>query len=116
LTGDNVVNYTVKGTRRVDLVIGVSYEADLKKTREVIREILDNDDRVLNDPAPTIVVLELAANSVDFAVRPWTDAASYWDVYFDTTEAIKERLDAEGIGIPFPQRDVHLYTEKEAST
>lgn len=109
LTGDNITNYTAKKVRRVDMTIGVSYEADLKKTKEVLHEVLAADERILQDPAPTIGVVELGDNSVNFVVRPWTETPNYWDVYFDTMQAIKERLDAEGIGIPFPQTDVHLY-------
>jgi small conductance mechanosensitive channel len=109
VTGGNIVNYTVKGTRRVDLVIGVGYDADLKQTRRAILDVLSRDGRVLKEPEPTVAVLELAASSVNFAVRPWCSADDYWPVYFDTQEAVKERLDAEGINIPFPQHDVHLY-------
>jgi len=111
VTGDNITNYTAKGTRRVDMVIGVSYDADLKKVRDVLSGLLAEDERVLKDPPPTIAVLELADSSVNFAVRPWTSAAEYWNVFFDTMEAAKTRFDAEGIGIPFPQRDVHLYKQ-----
>jgi small conductance mechanosensitive channel len=107
--GDNIINYTMKETRRVDLVAGVSYSDDLNKTQKVIEEILAADSRVLKDPAPTVAVLELADSSVNFAVRPWVKTAEYWDLYFDLQKAIKERFDAEGISIPFPQRDVHLY-------
>ena len=109
LTGDNITNYSAKKVRRVDMTVGVSYEADLKKTKEVLRDVLAADERILEDPAPTIGVVELGDNSVNFVVRPWTETPNYWDVYFDTMQAIKERLDAEGIGIPFPQTDVHLY-------
>jgi small conductance mechanosensitive channel len=114
VTGDSIVNYTVKGTRRVDLVIGVGYDADLKQTRQAILDVLSQDERVLKDPEPTVAVLELADSSVNFAVRPWCSAGDYWPVYFATQEAVKERLDAEGISIPFPQSDVHLYRETAA--
>jgi len=111
LTGDNIVNYTEKGTRRVDLVVGVSYGDDLKKVRKAIEEVLSKDDRILDDPAPTIGVVELGDNSVNFAVRPWCDAAEYWNVYFDTLEALKMHFDAKDISIPFPQHDVHMIEE-----
>jgi len=111
ISGDNIVNYTVKGTRRMDLVAGVSYSADLDKVRKVLEGILAEDERFLKDPAPTIGVLELADSSVNFAFRPWVKAEDYWNVFFDTQEKIKKRFDAEGIGIPFPQRDVHIYNE-----
>ncbi len=109
LVGDNIINYSTKPTRRVDLVIGVSYDADLSKVKKVLVDILKKEDRILQDPEPTIGVLELADNSVNFAVRPWVNATDYWGVYFDLHETIKGRFDKEGIGIPYPQRDVHLY-------
>ena len=109
ITGDNITNYTKKENRRVDLVIGVSYRDDIEKVKRVIADVLNGDDRVLKDPAPTIAVLGLGDSSVNFAVRPWVKTENYWNVYFDTTERIKKRFDAEGISIPFPQRDVHLY-------
>jgi len=109
ITGDNITNYTKKESRRVDLVIGVAYRDDIEKVKRVLSDVLKNDERVLADPPPTIAVLELGDNSVNFAVRPWVKTADYWNVYFDTTERIKKRFDAEGISIPFPQRDVHLF-------
>lgn len=109
ITGDNITNYTRKEKRRVVLVIGVSYRDDIEKVKRVVADVLNDDDRVLKDPAPTIAVLALGDSSVNFAVRPWVKTGDYWNVYFDTTERIKKRSDAEGISIPFPQRDVHLY-------
>ena len=109
LVGDNIINYSTKPTRRVDLVIGVSYDADLSHVKSVLGDILAKEDRVLKDPEPTIGVLELADNSVNFAVRPWVNAADYWGVYFDLHETIKVRFDSERIGIPYPQRDIHLH-------
>ena len=113
LTGDNIINFTAKGTRRVELVAGVSYSDDLDKVREVLQKIIDGDERILKDPEPMIVVKELADSSVNFVVRVWVKAEDYWDVFFNTTEKIKKSFDAEGISIPFPQRDVHLYEHKE---
>jgi small conductance mechanosensitive channel len=113
LTADNITNYTAKDIRRVDLVVGVSYGDDLDKVKEVVAEVLDKDDLVLKDPAPQVAVLEMADSSVNFIVRPWTDTDNYWDVYFGVTENIKKRFDAEGISIPFPQRDVHMFQEKQ---
>jgi small conductance mechanosensitive channel len=102
ITGDNITNYTKKEKRRVDLVIGVSYRENIEKVKNVIADVLNGDERILKDPAPTVAVLELGDSSVDFAVRPWVKTADYWNVYFDTTENIKKRFDAEGISIPFP--------------
>jgi len=109
LIGDNIINYSTKPTRRIDLVIGVSYDADLSHVKKVLENILSREDRILQEPEPTIGVLELADNSVNFAVRPWVNTADYWGVYFDLQAEVKNCFDAEGIGIPYPQRDVHLH-------
>ncbi len=109
ITGDNIINYSAEDTRRLDLVFGVSYKDDLKKVKEVLNDILKNDNRILKDPAPTVAVLELSDSSVNFAVRPWVPTGEYWNLFFDLKEKIKERFDAENISIPFPQHDVHLY-------
>lgn len=108
LTGGNILNYTINGTRRIDLVVGISYEDDLKKAKRVIEEVLARDDRVLKDPSPTIAVSGLGDSSVNFVVRPWVNSADYWAAYFDLTAEIKLALDENDITIPFPQRDVHL--------
>jgi small conductance mechanosensitive channel len=109
MTSDNIVNYTAKNMRRIDIVAGVSYSDDLDKVKKILAEIMAKDDRILKDPAPTIGVLELADSSVNLAVRPWVKTAEYWDVFFATQESIKKRFDAEGICIPFPQQDVHIH-------
>lgn len=106
--GGAITNYSRHATRRVDLVIGVSYKSDLKLTKTVIREVLEKDPRILKDPDITIGVRELANSSVNFVVRPWCKTEDYWNVYFDSMQAIKEALDANGIEIPFPQMDIHL--------
>ncbi|ELA3115782.1 small-conductance mechanosensitive channel MscS [Vibrio vulnificus] len=106
--GGAITNYSRHATRRVDLMIGVSYKSDLKKTKQVIRETLEKDTRILKDPDMTIGVVALADSSVNFVVRPWCKTEDYWAVYFDSMQAIKEALDANGIEIPFPQMDVHL--------
>ncbi len=113
LSGDNIVNFSAKGTRRVDMVFGIGYGDDMDKARNIITDVIDNDPRVLKDPPPKIAVLALGDSSVDFAVRPWVNVLDYWDLWFDVTETIKKRFDAEGVSIPFPQRDVHLYSHKE---
>jgi small conductance mechanosensitive channel len=111
ITGDTIVNYSAKQIRRVDLVVGVSYESDLRKTKAVLQDVLASDERILKEPAPTVGVVEFADSSVNLVVQPWTRVEHYWDVHFGVLQAIKERLDAEGIVIPFPQRDVHVYQE-----
>ncbi len=109
LTANNIVNYSTKGVLRVDLVVGVAYHEDIDRVKQVITAALAQDERILQDPPPMIGVLELADSSVNFAVRPWTRTEHYWPVYFTAYENIKKKLDAEGISIPFPQRDVYLY-------
>jgi small conductance mechanosensitive channel len=109
LTGDNIVNWSATGTRRVDLVFGIGYGDDMDKAKAIIAGVLAEDGRVLQDPKPTIAVAELADSSVKLAVRPWVATVDYWGAYFDITEQVKKRFDAEGITIPFPQRAVHLH-------
>lgn len=113
LTAGNITNYSAKGTRRVDLVMGIGYGDDIDHAKKVIMDVLAKEERILEDPATTIGVVELADSSVNFAVRPWVKADDYWNVYFNLTENIKKSFDSEGISIPFPQRDVHMYEHKE---
>jgi len=113
LTAGNITNYSAKGTRRVDLVFGIGYGDDIDHAKKVISDVLAKEERILKDPAPTIMLIELADSSVNFAVRPWVVAADYWDVYSGLTENIKKSFDAEGISIPFPQQDVHMYQHSE---
>jgi len=109
MMGDNIVNYSAKGTRRVDMVFGIGYDDDIDKARDLIQEIITSDERILKDPAPVVVVSELANSSVNLATRVWSSVDDYWGILFDTTEKVKKRFDAEKISIPFPQRDVHMY-------
>ena len=109
MTGDNIINWTTKGTRRVDLVMGIGYDDDIDKAKQIMADVMAQDDRILKDPAPTVAMVELGDSSVNFVVRPWVKAADYWTLYFDVTEKIKKAFDANGISIPYPQRDVHLY-------
>ncbi|NDV90214.1 mechanosensitive ion channel [Alteromonas sp. 345S023] len=109
--GGNITNFSAKDTRRVDMVVGIGYDADLLKAKNILLEMIAADDRILKDPAPTVAVAELADSSVNFIVRPWVKSADFWGVKFDFTEAVKLRFDKEGISIPFPQMDVHLHKE-----
>jgi small conductance mechanosensitive channel len=111
----NIVNYSANDTRRVDLVFGIGYSDDIDAARKVIEGILKADKRVLEIPAATVAVVELADSSVNFVCRPWVNTADYWDVYFDLTEAVKKAFDSSGISIPFPQQDVHMHQVETAA-
>ena len=110
LSNGNIINFSSEGTRRVDLVFGVSYDADIKQTKEVLMNVLTSHPKVLKEPAPTVNVLELADSSVNFAVRPWCKTEDYWGVYFDVTENTKIALDKAGIEIPYPH-SVEIHKE-----
>jgi small conductance mechanosensitive channel len=109
ITSGNIVNASAYPTRRVDMVFGISYADDIDRARALLLEILALDPRVLKDPAPVVAVNELAESSVNLICRPWTASGDYWNVYWDTCAEVKRRFDAEGITIPYPQRDVHLH-------
>lgn len=111
MMGDNITNYTAKGTRRVDMVFGIGYGDDIDRAREIIKQVVTQDSRVFQDPAPVIVVGELGDSSVNLTTRVWSTSDDYWGVYFDTLEKVKKQFDREGISIPFPQRDVHLFQQ-----
>ncbi|MFQ3226542.1 MAG: small conductance mechanosensitive channel [Lentimonas sp.] len=108
-TGGMIDNFSKQGTRRLDLVAGVSYREDILHVKKVLQEILDNEPRILKDPTPTIGLMEMGDSSLNFAFRPWVKVEDYWDLYFELQERIKIRFDEENISIPFPQRDVHLF-------
>jgi small conductance mechanosensitive channel len=112
--GQTIKNYTANDTRRNDLVMGISYGDDIGKAIETIQSVLNSDERVLKDPVPVIAVNELADSSVNLVVRPWCAKADYWALRWDLTRTLKERLEAAGCSIPFPQRDVHLFREPGA--
>ncbi len=109
MANDTIVNFTAEGLLRVDLTIGISYKADIDRATDVLLDILENDARVVEEPPPLVAVSGLADSSVNLAVRPHCRPEDYWDVYFDTLKASKQALDAAGIGIPFPQRDIHVH-------
>jgi small conductance mechanosensitive channel len=107
--GDVITNVTASDTRRVDLVFGISYGDSIQQAQKVLEQVVANHPHVLEDPAPIIRVSELADSSVNFIVRPWTKTSDYWTTYWDLQRAVKEAFDANGITIPFPQRDMHLH-------
>jgi small conductance mechanosensitive channel len=107
--GGVIRNVTAEKIRRVDMTFGIAYDDDIPKAERVLRAIVDSHDKVLDEPEPDVKLHTLGESSVDFVVRPWVKTDDYWDVYWDVTREVKLRFDAEGISIPFPQRDVHLY-------
>ncbi|MEL7053408.1 MAG: mechanosensitive ion channel domain-containing protein, partial [Cyanobacteria bacterium J06588_5] len=108
LTDGDLVNYSTQGTLRLDLVVGVDYSTDIDRVKAIFMEVLTANSRVLESPAPSVGLLEMAASSLNFAVRPWVESKDYLPLSLSLQEEIKKRLDQEGINIPFPQRDVHL--------
>ena len=104
-----ITNFSAREQRRIDLVIGIGYEDDIRAAKQTLEEILKADTRILNDPAPVILVTELGESSIDLAVRPWVNSVDYWNVRSDLLETIKHEFDAKGISIPYPQRDVHMH-------
>lgn len=113
--GQTIKNFATNPTRRVDMVMGISYDDDIGKAIETITRVVEGDDRVLKDPAPVVAVSELADSSVNLVVRPWCKREDYWGVYFDLTRALKEQLESSGCSIPFPQTDVHLHKVPESA-
>ena len=112
ITGDVITNLTALPTRRIDLVIGISYGDDLRRAREVLQQIIRAEARILAEPAPAIALGELGASSVNLLVRPWVKTDDYWEVRFTLLEQIKLAFDEAGITFPFPQQDVHLYRHR----
>jgi len=108
---DVITNATGVTERRVDMEFGIGYNGDIDHASEILERIVASHPKVLQEPEPTIRVHALADSSVNFIVRPWVRAGDYWDVWWDITETVTKRFDAAGIGIPFPQRDVHLFFE-----
>lgn len=113
ITGGAITNYSAEPIRRVDLVIGISYDSDLRKAKQILQQMLAEDTRVLKEPEATVKVGALADSSVNLNVRPWVNSADYWGVYWDTLEKVKLAFDEQGIGIPFPQMDVHIKQDKQ---
>jgi small conductance mechanosensitive channel len=108
LSTGSMTNYSAEPQRRVDFVFGIAYGDDVDKARSVLLKLINDEDRILKDPAPFIAVSELADSSVNLVVRVWADAANYWGIYFDLHEKVYKTFDKEGLNIPFPQMDVHV--------
>ncbi|MFT5726555.1 MAG: small conductance mechanosensitive channel [Desulforhopalus sp.] len=113
ISNATITNITANPTRRVDLVVGIGYDDDIRKAKETLEAIMAADDRILKDPAPLVAVSALGASSVDLVVRPWVNTGDYWKVYFSLNETIKLTFDEKGISFPFPQQDVHLIQAAE---
>jgi len=111
--GGTITNVTANDTRRVDMTFGIGYDDDLLKAKKTLERIVSEEPRVLPEPAPLIQVMELADSSVNFVVRPWVKTSDYWGVYYALTEKVKLVFDQEGISIPYPQQDVHIYPTGE---
>ncbi|MHC5073021.1 MAG: mechanosensitive ion channel family protein, partial [Planctomycetota bacterium] len=106
--GGTITNVTGSDTRRVDLVFGIGYGDDIQKAQAILEDVVSKQDLVLAEPAPVVKLHELADSSVNFVVRPWSRTGDYWNVYWDITRQVKERFDAEGVSIPFPQQDIYI--------
>ena len=111
--GDNIVNYSAMDTRRADMVFGIGYGDDLLKAKSVLEQLISEDERILEEPAPVVGVSSLGDSSVNFTIRPWVKKEDYLAVLWSFNEKVKLRFDEEGISIPFPQMDVHLFKEDE---
>lgn len=114
ITADVITNINANETRRIDLLIGISYDDDTEKAKSLLHDLIKADSRILEDPAPKIALAEFADSSINFVVRPWVQTEEYWDVRFDLMDKIKQVFDENNITIPYPQRDVHLYQQTEA--
>jgi small conductance mechanosensitive channel len=115
LANSSVINFTTKETRRVDMSVGISYGDNIGKAREVLLAMLKKDERILADPEPVVVFTNFGDSSLDLSVRAWCKTPDYWPVFWDNMERIKTTFDENGISIPFPQRDVHLFEQKGKS-
>lgn len=111
LTDDNIINYSAEGKRRLDLVGSISYGDSIDTAKAALLDEVNKSPLILREPAPMVGVLSMSDSSIDLAVRPWVTQDKYWDAYFSLSEAIKKRIEAEGLTIPFPQRDVHIYND-----
>ncbi|ATA67872.1 mechanosensitive ion channel protein [Capnocytophaga cynodegmi] len=115
LFGDSIINYTREDKRRVKVLVGIGYNSDLQKAKEILLDIAKSDKRAFEEPAPSVFVEELADSSVNISVRFWCNNDDYWDCYFNAIESVKTRFDAEGIEIPFPQRVLNIVSDTSKS-
>jgi len=113
ISSDVITNYNAEATRRIDLVIGVNYDDDIKVAKQILMDTISGHELVLAEPAPAVMLKDLGASSVDFTVKPWVKTEDYWTVYGDLMEQIKLNIEAGGCSFPYPQSDVHLHQVKE---
>ena len=113
LTNDNIINYTIEGKRKDAITIGISYDSDIKQAKDILVKLMSEQEKIFEDPAPQVVVAELADSAVNLSLRFWANNEDFWDCHWYTIEEAKMRLESAGIGIPFPQRDVHFYNHSE---
>jgi small conductance mechanosensitive channel len=113
LTNDNIINYSVEGKRKDSITIGISYDSDIKQAKDILVNLMAGHEKIFEDPAPQVVVAELADSAVNLSLRFWAYNEDFWDCHWYTIEEAKIRLEAAGVGIPFPQRDVHFYNHSE---
>jgi small conductance mechanosensitive channel len=113
ISNATITNINANPTRRIDLVIGIGYDDDIRKAKQTLEKIIGEDERILQEPAATVAVSALGESSVDLVVRPWVNTGDYWNVYFALIEKIKLTFDEEKISFPYPQRDIHLYNTEE---
>ena len=111
----SITNFSAETTRRIDLVFGIGYDDNVVRAKEIMQSVMDSDDRILKDPAPTIMMLELADSSVNFAVRPWVASGDFSAVRGDLLEGVKKALEDNGLSIPYPQQDVHMISQVQAN-
>lgn len=112
VSNGSTVNYSTEPVRRVDFTFGIGYNDDIDKAKQVIMSIIEKDERILKDPAPFVGVINLGESSVDLVTRVWANAGDYWDIFFEMQETVKKEFDRQGVSIPFPQTDVHLFQAK----
>jgi small conductance mechanosensitive channel len=113
LTNDNIINYTIEGKRKDSISIGISYNSDIKLAKDTLVNLMAEQEKIFEDPAPQVVVTELADSAINLSLRFWAYNDDFWDCHWYTIEEAKIRLEAAGVGIPFPQRDVHFYNHSE---
>lgn len=111
ISNGSITNFSTEERRRVDMTFGIGYGDDIKKAKQILTDLTKQDERILSDPEPMIVVSELADSSVNFTVRAWGKTSDYWGIYFDMQEKVKLEFDKQGVSIPFPQTDVHVFQQ-----